>query len=144
MEQIIFSRWVQVIYRFEKAMFENPDRDLNSLWWELVERYQGLKKPEGRNEPDWASKIHIALYPVYYQNYMLGELLASQLYYFIKEKVLKDNSSEMASFVNKKEVGEYLINLFFSYGALHKWDKLVKTSTGEELNPDYWIKQFVN
>ena len=142
MEQIIFSRWVQVIYRFEKAMFENPDRDLNSLWWELVEKYQGLKKPEGRNEPDWASKIHIALYPVYYQNYMLGELLASQLYFFIKEKVLKDSSSEMASFVNKKEIGEYLKNLFFSYGALYKWDKLVKNSTGEELNPEYWIKQF--
>jgi peptidyl-dipeptidase A len=144
MEQIIFSRWVQVIYRFEKAMFENPDRDLNSLWWELAEKYQGLKKPEGRNEPDWASKIHIALYPVYYQNYMLGELLASQLYFYIKEKVLKDDSSEMASFVNKDDVGEYLKNLFFSYGALYKWDKLIKTSTGEDLNPDYWIKQFVN
>ena len=142
MEQIIFSRWVQVIYRFEKAMFENPDRDLNLLWWELVEKYQGLKKPEGRNEPDWASKIHIALYPVYYQNYMLGELLASQLYYYLKEKVLKDSSKEMVSFVNKKEVGDYLTNLFFSYGALYKWDELVKKSTGEELNPEYWIKQF--
>ena len=42
LEQVIFSRWVQVIYRFEKAMFENPDGDLNSLWWELVEKYQGL------------------------------------------------------------------------------------------------------
>ena len=142
LEQIIFSRWVQVIYRFEKAMFENPEGDLNSLWWELVEKYQGLKKPEGRNEPDWASKIHIALYPVYYQNYMLGELLASQLYYFIKQKVLGDTSQEMSSFVNKKDVGEYLKNLFFSYGALYKWDKLIKSSTGEELNPEYWIKQF--
>ena len=84
LEQIIFSRWVQVIYRFEKAMFEDPDRDLNSLWWNLVKKYQGLKKPEGRDEPDWAAKIHIALYPVYYQNYMLGELLASQLYFYIK------------------------------------------------------------
>ncbi|MBI1933370.1 MAG: M2 family metallopeptidase [Ignavibacteriales bacterium] len=144
LEQIIFSRWVQVIYRFEKAMFENPDCDLNSLWWQLVEKYQGLKKPENRNEADWASKIHIALYPVYYQNYMLGELLASQLYFFIKEKVLINNSSENISFVGKQEVGEYLINLFFSYGALYKWDKLVKNSTGEELNPNYWIKQFVN
>ena len=142
LEQIIFSRWVQVIYRFEKAMFENPDGDLNSLWWELVEKYQGLKKPENRNEPDWASKIHIALYPVYYQNYMLGELLASQLYFYIKEKVLNDQSDEMASFINKKDVGEYLKNLFFSYGALLKWDKLIEKSTGEELKPDYWIKQF--
>ena len=144
LEQIIFSRWVQVIYRFEKAMFENPDRDLNSLWWELVEKYQGLKKPEERNEPDWASKIHIALYPVYYQNYMLGELLASQLYFYIKEKALKDNSDEKISFIGNKEVGQYLINLFFSYGALYKWDKLVKSSTGEELNPEYWVKQFAS
>ncbi len=142
MEQIIFSRWVQVIYRFEKALFENPDRDLNSLWWELVEKYQGLKKPENRNEPDWASKIHIALYPVYYHNYMLGELLASQLYFYIKEKVIKNSSSEMVSFIGNKNVGEYLVNLFFSYGALFKWDKLIETSTSEELNPEYWIKQF--
>lgn len=142
LEQIIFSRWVQVIYRFEKVMFENPDRDLNTLWWELVEKYQGLKKPENRDEPDWASKIHIALYPVYYQNYMLGELLASQLYFYIKEKVLKDSSDELASFINEKDVGEYLKNLFFSYGALLKWDKLIEKSTGEGLNPDYWIKQF--
>ena len=144
LEQIIFSRWVQVIYRFEKAMFENPERDLNSLWWQLVEKYQGLKKPEDRNEPDWASKIHIALYPVYYHNYMMGELLASQLYFYIKEKVLNDKSDSQISFIGEKEVGEYLKSLFFSYGALYKWDKLIKTSTGEELNPDYWIKQFAN
>lgn len=142
LEQIIFFRWVQVIYRFEKAMFEDPDRDLNSLWWELVEKYQGLKKPKGRNEPDWASKIHIALYPVYYQNYMMGELLASQLYYYINKKVLNNSADESSSFVNKKDVGEYLKNLFFSYGSLYKWDKLIKTATGEDLNSDYWIKQF--
>jgi len=144
LEQIIFSRWVQVIYRFEKAMFENPDGDLNSIWWELVEKYQGLKKPKNRNEPDWAAKIHIALYPVYYQNYMLGELLASQLYSYIKEKVLNDMSAEMTSFIGKKDVGEYLKKLFFSYGALLRWDKLIQSSTGEELNPEYWFKQFAS
>ncbi|MCK7529636.1 MAG: hypothetical protein MZV63_00520 [Marinilabiliales bacterium] len=37
-----------------------------------------LAKPEGRNMPDWATKIHVALYPCYYHNYLLGELLASQ------------------------------------------------------------------
>ncbi|MEE9429575.1 MAG: M2 family metallopeptidase [Melioribacteraceae bacterium] len=144
LEQIIFFRWVQVIYRFEKAMFENPDRELNSLWWELVEKYQGLKKPEGRNEPDWASKIHIALYPVYYHNYMMGELLASQLYFYINEKVLGNSDDQLSSFVNKKEVGEYLKNLFFSYGSIYKWDKLIKTATGEELSIKHWIKQFAN
>ena len=36
-------------------------------------------RPPGRAAPDWASKIHLAVAPVYYQSYLLGELLASQL-----------------------------------------------------------------
>ena len=56
---LIFSRWCQVMLRFEKAMYENPDQDLNKLWWDLVEKYQGLKRPPNRNAPDYASKIHI-------------------------------------------------------------------------------------
>jgi len=71
-------------------------------------------------------------------------LLASQLYFYIKEKIIKDYSDEKISFIGKKEVGEYLINLFFSYGALFKWDKLIKSSTGEELNPEYWVRQFAS
>jgi peptidyl-dipeptidase A len=39
LEQLTFSRWAQVMYRFEKAMYENPDQDLNQLWWDLVEKY---------------------------------------------------------------------------------------------------------
>ncbi len=143
LEQITFSRWVQVVFRFEKELYSNPDQDLNKLWWELVERYQGIKKPEGRNKPDWASKIHIALYPAYYHNYILGELLASQLYFYIKDKVLGLSNSRFESFVNKKEVGKYLKNLFFSYGAVYPWNELIKKSTGESLTPKYYAAQFV-
>ena len=32
-----------------------------------------------RTQPDWAAKIHLAAAPVYYQNYLYGELFASQL-----------------------------------------------------------------
>jgi len=142
-EQIIFSRWVQVIYRFESAMYENPEQDLNSLWWELVEKYQLLKKPEGRNKPDWASKIHVALYPAYYHNYILGEILASQLYYYISTKVLDYDFPEDVSFAGKKEVGEYLKNLFFSYGAVYPWNELIEKATGEKLTPKYYAMQFV-
>lgn len=142
-DQLVFSRWVQVVFRFEKAMYENPNQNLNELWWRLVEKYQGLRKPFGRNNPDWAAKIHIALYPAYYHNYMLGELLASQLWFFIKDKVLKINDGDDSSLYNKKELGEYFINLFFSYGALYKWDELIKKATGEVLSPKYYAKQFI-
>lgn len=143
LEQLCFSRWVQVVYRFERSMYADPNQDLNKLWKELVEKYQLVKYPEDRNEPDWAAKIHIALYPAYYQNYMLGELLASQLYFYINEKVLKNEASDFSSFTNKKEVGEFLINLFFSYGALYPWNEMIKKATGEELNVNYYVKQFL-
>ncbi len=141
-EQLIFSRWVQVVYRFEKELYSNPDQDLNLVWKGLVEKYQLIKYPEKRDEPDWAAKIHIALYPAYYQNYMLGELLASQLYYFIKEKVLSSEEPYDA-FNNRKEAGDYLKNLFFLYGSLYHWNELIEKATGEKLNTDYYINQFV-
>jgi peptidyl-dipeptidase A len=45
LQQLVFSRWAQVMYRFEKAMYENPDQDLNKLWWDIVEKYQMIKIP---------------------------------------------------------------------------------------------------
>jgi peptidyl-dipeptidase A len=142
-EQLTFSRWVQVMYRFEKEMYGNPDQDLNAIWWQLVEKYQLMNKPEGRDEPDWASKIHLALYPAYYHNYMLGELLASQLHNYITSKVLNLENNNNESFVNRTEVGDYLKHLFFSYGALYPWNELIQKATGEELTPKYYAKQFV-
>jgi peptidyl-dipeptidase A len=89
LEQLVFSRWAQVMYRFEKGLYENPDQDLNKLWWDLVEKYQMMKRPKDRNMPDWATKTHIATSPCYYHNYLLGELLASQLNAYIVKNILK-------------------------------------------------------
>ncbi len=54
LKQLIFVRWDMVMYDFEKQLYANPDQDLNSLWWEMVEKYQFVKKPKDRNEPDLA------------------------------------------------------------------------------------------
>ncbi len=144
LQQLVFSRWSQVMFRFEKGMYENPDQDLNKLWWDLVEKYQMIKKPEGRNQPDWASKIHIATVPCYYHNYLLGELLASQLQNYIVKNILKSDDLINQSFKNNKEVGEYLKEKVFSPGAKYFWDIMIEKATGEKLTPKYYAKQFVN
>ena len=144
MEQLVFSRWAQVMYRFEKEMYKNPDQDLNKLWWDLVEKYQLMKRPEGRNEPDWATKIHIATYPCYYHNYLLGELLASQLYYYIVANVIKSDDYKFQSFVGKKEVGEVLKTKIFAPGSRWYWNEMIERATGEKLTAKYYAKQFVN
>ncbi len=143
LEQLVFSRWVQVMYRFEKAMYENPEQNLNKLWWDLVEKYQMLRRPEGRDEPDWASKIHVALYPAYYHNYMMGELLASQLYYHIAEEVLQAEEVGTQSFSNQEAVGKYLIEKVFKPGNTMYWDKMIEEATGERLTPKHFARQFV-
>ena len=61
---LIFSRWCQVMLRFEMGMYEDPEQDLNQLWWNLVENYQLVKQPAGRNAPDFASKIQLSRPPV--------------------------------------------------------------------------------
>jgi peptidyl-dipeptidase A len=143
LEQLVFSRWAQVMYRFEKSMYDNPDQDLNKLWWDLAEKYQLLKRPEGRNEPDWATKIHIASYPCYYHNYLLGELLASQLYYHIVGTILKSDDYKFQSFTGKKEVGNYLKKNIFLPGSKYYWNDMIEKATGEKLTPKYYAKQFV-
>ncbi len=142
LQQLVFSRWSQVMYRFEKSLYANPDQDLNALWWSLVEKYQNIKKPEGRNEPDWATKIHIATSPCYYHNYHLGELFASQLYFTLAKLVGKDGSQSI-SFNNQEEIGKFLIKNIFSVGAKYRWEEMIKNATGEPLSPKYYALQFV-
>jgi peptidyl-dipeptidase A len=143
LQQMVFSCWAQVMFRFEKSMYENPDQDLNRRWWELVEKYQLLKMPAGRNEPDWAAKIHIALYPCYYHNYLLGELLASQLFYHIAGRVLKTDDVEGQSFVGRPEVGRYLIDYVFKPGRRWPWNEMIERATGEKLTAKYYARQFI-
>ncbi|MGQ9819620.1 MAG: M2 family metallopeptidase [Candidatus Kapaibacteriales bacterium] len=144
LQQLVFSRWSQVMYRFEKSLYANPDQDLNKLWWDLVEKYQMIKKPSGRNAPDWATKIHIATSPCYYHNYLLGELLASQLYNYIVSNILKDNPENDFSFLNKEKVGKFLKEKIFNVGAQYFWNDMIEKATGEKLTPRYYAKQFVH
>ncbi len=143
LEQLTFSRWAQVMYRFEKGMYENPDQDLNKLWWDLVEKYQMLKRPEGRNAPDWASKIHVALYPCYYHNYLMGELLASQFTYYIAKNIYKTEDIKSLDFSKNPEIGKYFIDKVFKHGMRYEWNEMIEKATGEKLTAKYYAKQFV-
>ncbi len=132
---LIFSRWCQVMLRFEKAMYENPDQDLNLLWWSLVTKYQGITKPRDRNFPDFASKIHIVSAPVYYHNYMLGELFASQVHHAIAKELYPDKKLSEVIYAGNTKVGDFMLKKVFAPGKSMSWQELVKFATGSELEP---------
>lgn len=143
LKQLIFARWAMVMYNFEKELYANPDQDLNALWWRLVKKYQYITPPDGRDAPDWAAKIHIASAPCYYHNYLLGELLASQLQNYIARNVLNLESDARVSYVGQRKVGDYLRVNVFEVGREYHWNEMIRRATGEELNPKYFVDQFV-
>jgi peptidyl-dipeptidase A len=144
LKQIIFARWAMVMYDFEKRLYADPDQDLNSLWWQLVEHYQFVNKPQDRDRPDWAAKIHFTAAPCYYHNYVLGELLASQLHSHIVRNVLKLDSELQLNYVGRTEIGDFLRKNVFEQGAVYHWNEMIQRATGEPLNPEYFIAQFVD
>ncbi len=148
--QLVFLRWSAVMVNFEAQAYANPDQNLNKLWWDLVEKYQHIKRIPNRDEPDYAAKIHIATVPVYYHNYIIGELYGSQLLFAITGYINKKPSIRNVSveevnkidFIDTPELGVYVKDKVFSPGASLDWKAFVKFSTGEELSPEYFAKQF--
>ncbi len=138
---LIFSRWCQVMLRFEKELYANPNQDLNQLWWDLVEEYQMVKRPDGRAAPDYASKIHIVVAPAYYHNYMMGQLFASQVHHTIAREVLKADPAN-ALYVGHTGVGEFMKKRVFAPGKTMPWNALTKFATGAELNAKAFAADF--
>jgi len=149
---LVFTRWVLVMTHFERAMYEDPGQDLAALWWDLVERFQFLDPGERRTAsaegacppeasrgcpPDWASKIHLACASVYYQNYLLGEMNASQ----ILAAMRRDALAQDAPVVGNPAVGAFLDGKIFKPGGAKPWNERLADATGEKLNARYFLNE---
>ena len=132
---LVFARWVLVVTHFERALYADPDADLDTAWWDLVERFQRLRRPVDRHAPDWAAKIHLAVVPVYYQNYLYGELFASQL-----GAQLRD---DFGGLVHTARAGTHLCEQVFAPAAALRWDRFVEHATGRPLDARAFARDLV-
>ncbi len=143
-EKLIFSRWTQVMVRFEMAMYAKPDQDLSKLWWDLKKKYQLMNPPDDMTLPGYAAKIHVLSVPVYYHSYMMGDLFAAQVHAYVAQKVLKIMNPDKTCFYNEPKAGAYFRKRVFGPGNLMSWNELTKFATGEYLSAKYFAKRFVN
>jgi peptidyl-dipeptidase A len=139
---LIFSRWCQVMLRFEVELYRNPQQDLNQLWWDLVEKYQLVRRPENRNAPDYASKIHVVSAPAYYHNYMMGQLFACQVHATIAREVLNAQEPTTAVYTRDPRVGEFMKAKVFAPGRSLPWNELTQHATGQPLNAESFAAEF--
>ncbi|MDQ3646807.1 MAG: M2 family metallopeptidase [Actinomycetota bacterium] len=132
-QSLLMARWILVMSHFERELYADPEADLDARWWELVEQLQLVTPPPGRSAPDWAAKIHIAAAPVYYHNYLLGDLLASQL----KATVQR----ECGGLAGVEAAGRLLKERVFRPGNLLRWDSLIEGATGRPLSAEYFARE---
>ncbi|MFN2593624.1 MAG: M2 family metallopeptidase [Actinomycetota bacterium] len=127
---LLFARWGLVMTHFERALYSDPEQDLDNLWWDLVERFQLARVPsevrEAKPSGRWASKIHLAVAPVYYHNYLLGEMLASQFRNTIER--------DCGSFVANPDAGRWMLEKVFARGNSVRWDQVIEDATGRPLS----------
>ena len=124
-------------------MYTDPDQDLAKLWSDLRQKYQLLPTEGVAGRPDYAAKFHLFTNPVYYHNYLMGELFAAQIRHHILTDVVKGHDAA-AAMCGHPDVGEYLRKQVFEPGNLYSWKELVTRATGEPLTAKYFAEESIN
>lgn len=117
--------------RFEKAMYENPDQDLQKLWKDCGEKY----KNKNYSDLEWTDIDHFIHSPVYYHYYAEGEVVAEQLY----NTASKNGTVKLTE---SKDTAKFFNNKIFKYGASKTEEEVLKSATGKVLDVDAYCKQF--
>ena len=138
---LVQTRWNLVMCHMERALYREPEQDLDALWWDLVERFQWVRRPEGRRAPDWASKIHFSVAPVYYHNYLLGEIMASQLQAHLLNDVLGGGAGAWDRLVTSPQVGAFLVDRLYRTGKSMDWRATLERAVGRGLSPDAFVDE---
>jgi peptidyl-dipeptidase A len=105
--------------------------DYNKGWWELREKYQGVRAPLPRSEADFdpGAKFHIPGNTPY-TRYFLAHLLEFQLHRGLCKAAGYKGPLNRCTIYGNKEVGEKL-ERFLSAGRSRPWPDLLEELTGE-------------
>ena len=79
---------------------------------------------------------------MYYHNYMMGQLFASQVHHAIAREVLGGVNPQEAFYVDNKQVGQFMRDKVFKPGRTLDWNELTEYATVEKLNPQAFDRDF--
>jgi len=79
---------------------------------------------------------------VYYHNYMMGQLFASQVHHAIAREVFHGANPATVLYNDDPRVGAFMRKKVFEPGRTLTWNDLTKHATGEPLNPKAFAADF--
>jgi peptidyl-dipeptidase A len=133
LEKVAFLPFGLKVDRWRWDVFSGaigPD-DYNRTWWEMTERYQGVRPPRPRDESEFdpGAKYHVPS-GVPYLRYFLARILQFQFHRALARTIGFDGPIHRASVYGSKEAGDRLRRLL-TMGAQREWPDALEALTGE-------------
>jgi peptidyl-dipeptidase A len=134
LEKLAFLPFGLVVDQWRWQVFNGsvpPDR-YNAAWWELRERYQGVRAPSARGEEffDPGAKYHVPANTPY-ARYFLASVLEFQFHRALSKAAGCTTPLYRCSIYGSKEAGRRL-NATLAMGASKTWQEALETLTGQK------------
>ncbi len=118
---------------FDQALYrnriENID-DIHQLFWKTS--LEVLDEQPRDDEPVWASTIHYTTHPIYFHNYLLGDLMCDMLKQVFMER------EDVSDIVDKPEqFGKFIMDEVISVSGRYPFPELYRRISGEDISLRY-------
>jgi peptidyl-dipeptidase A len=134
LEKVAFLPFGLLIDKWRWEVFSGKitPADYNKAWWELRQKYQGVKPPVTRSEQDFdpGAKYHVAA-NVPYARYFLADILQFQFHRALCRQAGYKGPLHRCSIYNNKEAGARL-NKMLEMGQSRPWPEALEVMTGEK------------
>ncbi|MBL6974712.1 MAG: M2 family metallopeptidase [Deltaproteobacteria bacterium] len=146
LDKIAFLPWGLMVDKWRWKVFDGriPADEYNQAWWDLRERYQGVKAPVKRTENDFdpGAKYHIPA-NVPYTRYFLAAILQFQFHRALCRQVVKfEGPLHECSIYGNKEAGDRIMKMM-KMGLSRPWPDAMEVMTGgRRMNADAIIEYF--
>jgi peptidyl-dipeptidase A len=134
LEKVAFLPFGYIVDQWRWKVFsgEIGPGDYNKGWWDLREKYQGIKAPEPRSEDkfDAGAKYHIPGNTPY-ARYFLAAILQFQFHRALCRQAGYTGPLHRGSIYNNKEVGKKIQDMM-TMGISRPWPEALKALTGED------------
>lgn len=133
LEKVAFLPFGLVVDRWRWDVFNGliAPRDYNRSWWEMREKYQGIRPPHvrGDEEFDPGAKYHVPA-NVPYMRYFLAHILQFQFHRALARTIGHTGPLHRASIYGSTEAGDRL-RAMLEMGSRNEWPDALEAVTGE-------------
>ena len=132
LEKIAFLPFGMVVDQWRWQVFsgDTPPEQFNAAWWELREKYQGVKAPVARTEADFdpGAKYHVPANTPY-ARYFMAQILQFQFHQALCQAAEYEGDLHQCSIYNNDAAGKKLRDML-AMGASRPWPEALDAIAG--------------